>query len=887
MNENPSPKNLENAAPRPEGAGRAAPKARTTAKRAIAKPAPKRTCIMVLGMHRSGTSALTRAVSLLGAELPKNLLGSNPSNPGGHWEPQRLIELHDKMLAEAGSRWDDWRSFDPNDLGTARLQFYKAEIAKVIDEEYGSASLFVLKEPRISRFVPLYAEILERMHIDVRYTLVSRNPLAVIASLANRDGFTAGFSSLLWLRHELDAERATRGQSRIFLSYEGLLDDWRHGIEGITSTLGIDWPQPKMEWQSLLATHFSADNQHFTATTDLLDADPRVADWVKDAYAALTALRSNDIDLIATANLDRVRAEFDSVPKIFGEAFFLELDGRLRALHREKIVQHQLIEQRDDEIEKLRREYMQKILEAQAKAESLEADRAELQILAGESVSLADELEESQAIVADLNQQIQAFQAERLALQIQLNEKLPCPSTGIDAHSPSFLALSKAPGEQEEVGIRMDDTKLIAFYLPQFHRIVENSEWWGPGFTEWTNVARATPNFVGHNQPRIPRELGYYDLTNPDTLREQTDLAKLYGLNGFCFYYYWFSGRRILEKPVDLFIKSDIEFKFCMCWANENWTRAWDGDTKSVLLEQKYAEGDAEAFIDSMLGYFNDERYIKVGGMPLLVVYRAKDIPDPRRWFAIWRDRVAANGFPGIHISVVDFYDISTPQEVGADSLVEFPPHKFNGPQNRPSKFPSFTNANFSGGIVDYRKMIAQSANRPKPSFNMFRGIIPGWDNTARRQNNPTIVVNSSPELYGEWLRFLRFQARQDHPDPEGRLVFVNAWNEWGEGCYLEPDQRWGLSYLEETLRSKFYDRAREPVGADEARSRLFDRLVAPTKDEDFSETQIPIEALAAIVPPSRIAMGASKLLRRWPPLHSLAAYFYKRLLIAKQVSNG
>nr|WP_292429253.1 glycoside hydrolase family 99-like domain-containing protein [Mesorhizobium sp.] len=459
--------------------------------------------------------------------------------------------------------------------------------------------------------------------------------------------------------------------------------------------------------------------------------------------------------------------------------------------------------------------------------------------------------------------------------------------TEVDAHSPSLLALSKALNKQEEVSICTDDAKIIAFYLPQFHRIVENSEWWGPGFTEWTNVARATPNFIGHNQPRIPRELGYYDLTNPATMREQVDLAKLYDIYGFCFHHYWFSGRKILERPIELFIKSDIDFKFCMCWANENWTRAWDGDTKSILLEQKYAEGDAELFIDSMFGYFSDQRYIKIGGMPLLVVYRAKDIPDPRRWFSIWRDRAVANGFPGIHISVVDFYDISTPQEVGADSLVEFPPHKFNGPQNHPSEFPSLINPNFSGGVVDYRKMIAQSANRPKPSFNMFRGIIPGWDNTARRQNNPTIVVNSSPELYGEWLRFLRFQARHDHPDSDDRLIFVNAWNEWGEGCYLEPDQRWGLSYLEETLRGKFFDGANEPTGTDEARSRLFDRIVALRKDEEISGSQIAVETLVAIKPPSRIAVGVSKLLRRWPLLHSVAAYLYKCLLFARQISNG
>lgn len=336
MNKHPSAENTRAAAPVDE------PKARK------AKPkAAKRTCIMVLGMHRSGTSALTRAINLLGAELPKNMLGANLSNPTGHWEPERLIALHDQMLAEAGSSWDDWRSFDPNDLGAQRLRFYKAEIARLIDEEYGSAPFFVLKEPRISRFVPLYAEILRRMRIDVRYVLIDRNPLAVIASLANRNGFTMGFSSLLWLRHELEAERATRGRSRILLSYESLLDDWRQGIDGITATLSLDWPVPDVKWQSLLSEHFATDNQHFAASTELLDADPRIIDWVKDAYTALIALRSDDTDAVAIEILDRIRAEFESVSRTFGDAFFLEIDCRLRVFHRQKLEQQQLAKQRD------------------------------------------------------------------------------------------------------------------------------------------------------------------------------------------------------------------------------------------------------------------------------------------------------------------------------------------------------------------------------------------------------------------------------------------------------------------------------------------------------------------------------------------------------------
>ncbi|PBC02100.1 glycosyl hydrolase [Mesorhizobium sp. WSM3860] len=561
---------------------------------------------------------------------------------------------------------------------------------------------------------------------------------------------------------------------------------------------------------------------------------------------------------------------------IFGEAFFPEIDARLRLLNQDRVAQKQLAEQRDAQVTKLTPEYEQKILDARAQAETRVSERAELQCLKQETRNISRKLVTAQSLINEKSHQIKALEAEKRALEIQSNES-PKFVLGADVNSPSYQALSKEPESQQSVSVVSDETKLIAFYLPQFHRVAENSEWWGPGFTEWANVARATPNFIGHNQPKIPRELGYYDLTHSGVMSEQVEIAKLYGLHGFCFYHYWFSGRRILEKPVDIFMESDIDFKFCLCWANENWTRAWDGDTKNILLRQKYAEGDAEKFIDGMVNYFRDDRYIKINGNPLLVVYRAKDIPDPKRWFSIWRDRVAAHGFPGIHISVVDFYDITTPEEVEADSLVEFPPHKFNGPQNHPTEFPSMTNPNFSGGIVDYRKMIAQSANRPRPSFAMFRGIIPGWDNTARRQNNPTIVINSTPKLYGEWLRFLRFQARQDHPNPDNRFIFINAWNEWGEGCYLEPDQRWGLSYLEETLRGKHFDEGSEPVGIDAARSRLFDEIIAQTEHQEGPGASLPKEALAIIAPPSQMAVRTSTVLRRWPLLHSAARYVYRR----------
>ncbi|TPL73974.1 glycosyltransferase [Mesorhizobium sp. B2-3-13] len=333
MNKHPSPENLQGAMLDPQPAEGRPAKARTKAKPAAAKgPTMKRTCIMVLGMHRSGTSALTRAISLLGAELPKNMLGANPTNPTGHWEPLRLMELHDRMLAEAGSSWDDWRPFEQTDLGAARLRFYKSEIARLIDEEYGAASLFILKEPRISRLVPLYAEILKRINVEVRYVLTQRNPLAVIASLEKRDGFTSGFSALLWLRHELEAEHDTRGKPRVFVSYEALLKDWRVDLQKIAEALHIEWPQSISGLQTALSTHFSTDHQHHAASADLLDADPRIADWVKQAYGALRALEKDPTDATAMARLDTVRISFDTVSPVFGEAFFDEMGSRVQRL---------------------------------------------------------------------------------------------------------------------------------------------------------------------------------------------------------------------------------------------------------------------------------------------------------------------------------------------------------------------------------------------------------------------------------------------------------------------------------------------------------------------------------------------------------------------------
>jgi len=363
----------------------------------------------------------------------------------------------------------------------------------------------------------------------------------------------------------------------------------------------------------------------------------------------------------------------------------------------------------------------------------------------------------------------------------------------------SQYSMPSAADNTDEKG---DVSRLVAFYLPQYHRIEENSQWWGPGFTEWTNVAGAKPNFVGHYQPHIPRELGFYDLTHVESMREQTELAREYGLHGFCFYYYWFSGRRILERPLDNFLASDIDFPFCLCWANENWTRTWDGLEKEILLKQIYAKGDEERFIQDIYPFLADPRYLRVDGKPMLLVYRIKELPDPAGSIKKWRDKARRLGLGGLHVVVFDYHDLSSPQEVGADAMVEFPPQKFVRPENWVDPLPQLTNPDFCGRLLDYTRIAAQGISRPNPSFSLYRGITPGWDNTARRQNEGTIIVNATPKVFSVWLWFLRIWTREYKRKDDDGFIFVNAWNEWGEGCHLEPDIRWGLSYLEEVVRS-------------------------------------------------------------------------------------
>jgi lipopolysaccharide biosynthesis protein len=352
--------------------------------------------------------------------------------------------------------------------------------------------------------------------------------------------------------------------------------------------------------------------------------------------------------------------------------------------------------------------------------------------------------------------------------------------------------------------------RVVAFYLPQFHPIPENDKWWGKGFTEWANVAKAKPLFRGHYQPHIPGELGFYDLRLPEARQAQADIAKEYGIHGFCYYHYWFSGKRLLERPFnEVLISGQPDFPFCLCWANENWSRRWDGEDNEILSAQEYGEEDDKSHIRWLSEAFQDSRYIRVDGKPIFLVYRASKLPNPLRTASLWREEARQQGIGEIYLCKVEnsLVDRCDPITIGFDAAVEFQPDWANlGTPLRRTRFWHWAGqlgltgkAYQTNYVYDYAEFVERMLRKETPPYVRFPCVTPSWDNTARRKSGAMILKGSTPELYGYWLR--KVMQRSAASDPERNLVFVNAWNEWGEGNHLEPDQTFGSAYLETTRR--------------------------------------------------------------------------------------
>jgi glycosyltransferase involved in cell wall biosynthesis len=340
--------------------------------------------------------------------------------------------------------------------------------------------------------------------------------------------------------------------------------------------------------------------------------------------------------------------------------------------------------------------------------------------------------------------------------------------------------------------------KAIAFYLPQFHPFEENDAWWGRGFTEWTNVSKAVPQFVGHRQPHLPGELGFYDLRLIDVMKRQAELARLYGIHGFCFHHYWFSGHRLMERPVDQLLQHpEIDLPFCICWANENWTRRWDGHENDVLIGQNYTFDNDAAFIRDAMPYLSDPRYIRIDGRPLLIIYRPSLLPDARRSLQVWREHARAEGLGELFIAMVQF-DVDDPRIYGFDAALEFPPHKVARGLSSINHTLDIANPRYEGYVVDYREMAERSRTWADEDYPLFKGVTPRWDNEARKPGRGYTFAHSSPDEYQSWLSSAGEFALAKPVCGES-VVFINAWNEWAEGAHLEPDRHYGYAFLQAT----------------------------------------------------------------------------------------
>jgi glycosyltransferase involved in cell wall biosynthesis len=340
--------------------------------------------------------------------------------------------------------------------------------------------------------------------------------------------------------------------------------------------------------------------------------------------------------------------------------------------------------------------------------------------------------------------------------------------------------------------------KLIAFYLPQFHPIPENDRWWGEGFTEWRNVVKARPLFPGHHQPQLPTDLGFYDLRCPETRQEQADLARRYGIHGFCYYHYWFNGKRLLERPFNEVLRSgEPDLPFCLCWANEPWSRRWDGSESDVLQPQSYGPDDDRNHIRWLLGAIADPRAIAIDGRPVFLVYRTDQLPDPARTTDVWREEVGRAGLKGLYLIAVETgWDAGwDATKVGFDAKLLFQPQfSILGTVARTDV------ANPRLRVFDYQKAWPVLAHPDPVSYPRYDSVFPSWDNTPRKGEEGWVVHNSTPEAYEAWLRLAVERAMARPADQ--RVVFVNAWNEWAEGTHLEPDRTHGRAYLDATRRA-------------------------------------------------------------------------------------
>jgi len=358
--------------------------------------------------------------------------------------------------------------------------------------------------------------------------------------------------------------------------------------------------------------------------------------------------------------------------------------------------------------------------------------------------------------------------------------------------------------------------KIIPFYLPQYHEIPENNEWWGKGFTEWTNVKNARPLYEGHKQPKVPQNNNYYCLLDEKVIDWQIKLAKKYGIYGFCFYHYWFDGHLLLEKPIEQYLQNrNLDLPFCLCWANPDWTKIWAGKGSEVLIHQNYMnKSDLEKHMTYLINFFKDPRYIKEDGQPVFIIYSPEEIPNLSDIVSYIRKRVVDEGFPGIKLMYQYYVSPDKDECVRKqfDYKIRFQPvHALHEIEDSGRKgimikilhfgnniIKKFFKSDLSDHLLRLRKTSYDEVwnkvinYEPKDSKDVACAFV-NWDNTPRRGNSGRVIVGGTPKKFENYMKQLLKKVDNCYGN---EYVFITAWNEWSEGSYLEPDKDDGCSYL-------------------------------------------------------------------------------------------
>lgn len=861
----------------------------------------KAKAVLVFGMHRSGTSAFTGVLNLLGVNLGERLIGGiEGNNRGGFWEHADAVDINDRLLRDLGRSWHDVRELPADWLNSTTAQAARKRVQNLVRSEFTNCEVWGLKDPRLCLLAELWVDVLQAEGFEVVPILVLRHPEEVAKSLYSRDGMTKTSAYMLWGMHVSNVLRVMADRKIAVVDYAGFLHHWRDDLAKAVIPCGLDLPLDDEIIAGKVHDFLKESERHNRVLNVSLDTESNPL--VETVNAIYECLASRSIINDDIGPLRGLLDNFNSIAKILREPLFelfdhvqmhaqraTLLEGRLarvtekieavvvlqseltleksessrlglelsrlsermareHELHRTELdrerqaAEHleRLLSRKEESIRELTRStswritaplrWVKKLFVPRhwrlALGNCLKAAYEQLPLATHRRLALKGMVFRALAPMIRNTRSYRAWQAyeahrgggavsreARAAPRKRAaTESLQDGASMALGYSASrvLLEMQALAGKVCDVHVALDDkpadlsridVRAIAFYLPQFHPIPENDEWWGRGFTEWTNVSKAAPQFVGHYQPRLPGELGFYDLRLVDVMRRQVELARHYGLQGFCFHYYWFGGRRLLERPLQQFLDNpDIDFPFCVCWANENWSRRWDGKDQEILVAQNHSPEDDIAFITALEPLLRDPRYIRVDSKPLIVLYRPSILPDAKATQQRWREHCRQVGIGEIMLAMVQF-DVEDPRVFGFDVAIEFPPHKLARGLDPINDQVQIVNPDYSGYVIDYDAVIERAREHEASGFEMIRGVFPSWDNEARKPGHGYTFANATPARYREWLD-LAIDYSRNHPVAGERMVFINAWNEWAEGAYLEPDRRYGYAYLEQTRQA-------------------------------------------------------------------------------------